>query len=149
MENIRRKDGTQVSEPSETCVRADKDKCLSRQTLVSDNPSASPCRADAQEPKHCARCRRELPPGQFYQTGNGPDSYCKECRKDVNRLNRKLRAYRPEAEETPPRYPVITDVREREVRMQLILNALYTVRESVMRKDRKRREDEFLQDDEP
>lgn len=66
----------------------------------------------------------------IYHTGNGPDSYCKECRKDVNRLNRKLRAYRPEAEETPPRYPVITDIREREVRMQLILNALYTVREA-------------------
>ncbi len=148
MENIRRKDETQVPVPPEACVQADRDRSLSRQELVSDNSDTSLCRPAPQEWKYCAECRRELPLGAFYRQGkqHEPDSYCKECRKAINRLGRKLRTYAPEAEERPPRYPVITDIRQREIRIQLILNALCTVRQSIMRKNRKRREEEFLKD---
>lgn len=94
----------------------------------------------------CRNCKCELPLELFYvnKTTLCPDKYCKECRKSISRKqygNGKL-------SETalPDRlpYPVITQIEDREIRMQLIMHALQVVRLSIERKKTKMQEEESL-----
>ena len=80
----------------------------------------------------CGCCHRALPVDAFYADKRtlAPDNYCKECRRSMSgaRYRRSLPA------NTPLRYPVITEISDRTLRMCLIMNALQVVRESVLRK---------------
>lgn len=89
----------------------------------------------------CGRCKRELPLEAFYGANRKTrlDNYCKECRKESSRKQRKKQSCRPVVEE-PPHYIVLTEVQERSVRLMLILRARAIVRERVMNKCRKLRE---------
>ena len=148
MKSIEEKDERQASVMSGTCVYADKGQSSSRQRLVSELSDTSLWQPATQALKLCKKCHRELPYSQFYDKREKQltDCYCKECRKTVNRLNRKIRICRCATQEKSLRHPVITDIRQPEVRMKLILNALCTVRESILRKNRKRHEEEFEQE---
>lgn len=85
----------------------------------------------------CGCCKRELPLEEFYMTRRTVrDGYCKACRCQASqrgystkrRCNNKRRR----------NYPVITDIADREVRLELLRNALQTVSQSMERKSRKR-----------
>ncbi|MGR4858299.1 hypothetical protein ABLT32_04320 [Bacteroides pyogenes] len=92
----------------------------------------------------CSSCKRELPLNCFYMRKKSccPDSYCKECRKDMNRRKyTNERAVRIASSVRLP-YPVITEIEDRETRIRFIMNALRVVRLSVERKRRRMQEEE-------
>lgn len=92
---------------------------------------------------HCGCCKQELPIEAFYisQRTQHPDNYCKECRKKVSRKQRKR--YRSiQIVEKPRSYPVITEIKDSDQRMRLLLHSLQMVAESIKRKRRKRWEKE-------
>ncbi len=148
MKNIRKQEETPVSVVTDSGVQRDSHRCLTRQTPVPEATESGACPAPAAITRRCRCCFCELPLSAFYTRSNSytPDSYCKECRKTAGRLRRKGKACRVEAADIPPRYPVITRIEDPEVRMALILHALHTVRESAVRKCKRRREDEFLRE---
>lgn len=82
--------------------------------------------------RFCGCCHRELPVDSFYVDKRtlAPDNYCKECRRAMSsaRYRSSLSA------NNPLRYPVITEIPDRALRMCFIMNALKVVRESVLRK---------------
>ncbi|WP_418698864.1 hypothetical protein [Bacteroides sp.] len=149
MENIRKQDETLVSNLTDSSVQRDKDQCLSRQTPVSVVTDNSVCQPSLSTTRKCVRCLRELPSSSFYTKDKRrtPDCYCKECRKTANRMRRKVWFRSADAEDIPPSYPVITNIEQREVRLQLILHALQMVRESAGRKCRKQHEHEYRHED--
>lgn len=142
MKNMQRQNSTLASVAINTSIQPDRHQCLTRQTPVSGMTDSGVCHPPLQPTRKCLRCRRELPADAFYTRDRQqrPDSYCKECRKAANRIRRKAGNAHTEGETCPRRYPVITDIRQRDVRLHLILKALQTVRESVERKRRKQRE---------
>lgn len=86
----------------------------------------------------CGCCHRVLAVDLFYfnKSTRLPDNYCKECRKKIS----NVRYHDTQAVEKPRHYPVITEIRDHELRMVFILHALRVVRQSVMRKrERERR----------
>lgn len=149
MKNIRKQEETPLLVATDTSVQRNRHQCLSRQTPVSDATDACAYQSPSATTRRCQCCLRELPLSAFYTRTDRrtPDSYCKECRKEANRLRRKGKACLPEETDTPPRYPVITRIENPEVRMALILHALHAVRESAVRKCRRQRENEFLHED--
>lgn len=72
----------------------------------------------------------------FNKSTRLPDNYCKECRKKISTSR-----YRDaQAVEMTRNYPVITEIRDHELRMAFILHALQVVRQSMIRKrERERR----------
>lgn len=143
MKNIRKPAETLLFVMTDTSVQPEGHQCLSRQTPVLEATEASVCPSPLT--KRCRRCLRELPLSDFYLKNrlHTPDSYCKTCRKEDNRLRRKQRTCPAEAESsTAPRYPLITDTDDPELRMSLIRHALQTVRASVLRKRKRRYEEE-------
>lgn len=149
MKNIRKQDEALVSKPTNSSVQRDKDQCLIRQTPVPVTTGTGVCEPLSPGTRKCMRCLRELPSSAFYMKDKRrtPDCYCKECRKTASRMRRKARFRPAGAEDIPPSYPVITNIEQREVRLQLILHALQMVRESAGRKCRKRHEYEYGHED--
>lgn len=95
----------------------------------------------------CKNCKRELPLESFYvnKTTQCPDKYCKECRKSLSRRqysNGKKFSRTVLSARLP--YPVITQVEDRDTRIQLILHALQIVHLSMERKKKKVQEEEAL-----
>lgn len=85
----------------------------------------------------CGYCHRELSVDLFYfnKSTRLPDNYCKECRKKIS-----TGRYRDaQAVEMTRNYPVITEIRDHELRMAFILHALQVVRQSMMRKRERER----------
>lgn len=97
----------------------------------------------------CKNCKRELSLESFYvnKTTQCPDRYCKECRKSLSRRQYSSgKRLRPIAG-AEPSYPIITQVEDRQQRIQLIRNALQTVQQSMERKRLKvQAEAELLED---
>ncbi|MBR8706225.1 hypothetical protein IX307_000889 [Bacteroides pyogenes] len=92
----------------------------------------------------CSSCKRELPLDCFYMNKKNrcPDSYCKECRKDLSRRQyTSEKAVRIASSVRLP-YPVITEIEDRETRIRFIMNALRVVQLSVERKRRRMQEEE-------
>ena len=94
----------------------------------------------------CKNCNQELLSEFFYfnKTTQCADKYCKECRKLISRKqysSGKLAKARLSAGHT---YPVITEIDDRETRIQLTLHALAEVRLSMERKKKKIHEEEAL-----
>ncbi|WP_291529644.1 hypothetical protein [Bacteroides sp. UBA939] len=92
----------------------------------------------------CKYCNQALPLDSFYvnRTTLQPDKYCKQCRKAINH-----KRYKKEKLSTgiPPErlpYPVITQIEDRETRLQLIRNARQRVRLIVERKKKRIKEEE-------
>lgn len=88
--------------------------------------------------RRCGCCHRELTPDAFYMVNKQTatlDNYCKACRKELSatRYRRSLPA------DEPPRYPVITETTDQELRMRLIMNALQVVRASVLRRKKEKK----------
>lgn len=148
MKNILKQSETPASDVTDTSVQADRHQSLTAQTPVSDATDSSVCETSSQPLRGCPCCLRELPHSHFYAKNkqNELDSYCKDCRRAMNRQRRKEKICLPEKEDAPPLYPVITRIGQPEVRMQLILDALQTVRDNVRRKSGKRHTEEFLQE---
>lgn len=140
MKNIQQEGFEPTSDLTNASVQPDKHKCLTAQGLASDLTDASPC----QPLRRCSCCHRLLPLSAFYLKGPSqkPDHCCKECRKADNRIRRKA-AKCSVKEEAPRRYPVITEIEKESVRLYLLRKALQTVRESVLRKRRRRYEEDF------
>lgn len=92
----------------------------------------------------CRNCMRELALDYFYlnKATQRPDKYCKECRKSLSRhrYNSEKCAQETAVEEIS--YPIITQIENREMRIQLILHALQVVRQSIERKRVKTRLEE-------
>lgn len=148
MKNNLKPSETPVCDVTDTSVQADRHQSLTAQTPVSDATDSSVCEPPLRPLRSCLCCLRELPDSQFYAKNkqNAPDSYCKDCRRAMNRQRRKEKVCLPEKEDAPPLYPVITRIGQREVRMQLILDALQTVRDNARRKSGKQHAEEFLQE---
>lgn len=129
-----------TSDPTDTSVQPDKLQCLTAQGLASVPTGTSPCRPLRQ----CSCCHRLLPLSAFYLKGRlqKPDHCCKECRKADNRSRRKAAKCSVRGEGARRSYPVITDIEKESVRLYLLRKALQTVRESVLRKRRRRYEEE-------
>ena len=91
----------------------------------------------------CSCCHRELPLAAFYidKHTQHPDRYCKECRKAVSKTRHKNTLIENERS-----YPVITRIADRELRMSLLLHALEVVNESVARKRKQQRDQEYRND---
>lgn len=97
----------------------------------------------------CACCGRWLSPAEFYIRPTGrPDSYCRECRREMRR-GRHGRHVAVSSDGVHPRfvrqrvgYPLITDEPDGPSRMRMILHALDEVRRraAVARERRARRE---------
>lgn len=141
MKNIQQEGLEPASNLTNASVQPDKHKCLTAQGLASDPTDASPC----QPLQRCSCCHRLLPLCAFYLKGHlqKPDRCCKECRKADNRLRRKAAKCSVKGESPRRRYPVITEIEQESVRMYLLRKALQTVRESVLRKRRRRYEEDF------
>ena len=94
----------------------------------------------------CANCKRELSLDSFYvnKTTFCPDKYCKECRKSISRRQYCNDKRSLSALSERPSCPVITQIEDRETRMQLILYALQVVRSLLERKKRRMLEEESL-----
>ena len=91
----------------------------------------------------CSRCRRSLPPSEFYhRVGRKPDHYCKPCRVEDSRLRYRRKAHARWVEARPG--GTLVEVTDREERLLLIRRALQVVRQSVEARSRKRRMAEFL-----
>ena len=96
---------------------------------------------------YCGQCKRKLPLDAFYfnQRKQCFDRYCKECRKEKSRIyyqNRENTQYVNDG----AAYPVITLTKDSEKRAKLILHALQEVKASVLRKNKKKREKEALEE---
>jgi len=89
----------------------------------------------------CGKCHRKLPSEAFYfnKKSQTPDCYCKECRGECNRMVRKRNDH-PQIVNKPRHYLVLTLVKNREQRLELILHARQVVNESIARKRRRIRE---------
>ena len=74
----------------------------------------------------CSHCRRLLPASEFYinHRTQQRDRYCKSCRQEINRRNRKR------IDELPP------VERERQRELSRIRNRRYRERKKAMRRDR-------------
>lgn len=105
-----------------------------------------PTRLPAPATSICANCKRELPLDSFYvnKTTLCPDKYCKECRKSISRRQYCNDKRSLSGLSDRPSYPVITQIEDRETRMQLILHALQVVRSLVERKKKRTLEEESL-----
>lgn len=146
MKNEQKQNSTLVSDVTNASVQHDKHKCLKRCTPVSSVMGSSAYQSPVQSTKKCLCCQRELPLNAFYTRDkqHHPDTYCKDCRKEANRIRRKTNDPLPE-EKVPARcYPVITNIKQRDVRLELILSALQTVRQSMACKRRKQCEREYF-----
>lgn len=90
----------------------------------------------------CSLCHRTLPTEAFYlvnkHTGKH-DAYCKECRRQRNKLGRQAA---DTTAEPPRRRLSICEEPDPERRLQLIRQACRTVRDSVMRKRKRDAEEE-------
>lgn len=95
------------------------------------------------ELRTCSRCRRSLPPSEFYhRVGRKLDHYCKPCRVEDSRLRYRRKAHARWVEARPG--GTLVEVADREERIRLIRRALQVVRQSVEARSRKRRMAEFL-----
>lgn len=93
---------------------------------------------------YCGHCHRELPVEAFYtdHSTQKPDRYCIACRKEISRTRyRELHS-----ENKKHKYPVITEINDRQLRITLIKHALKTVNESLTRKQQQQRELDYLHD---
>ena len=86
----------------------------------------------------CGHCKRTLPLEDFYfnKKTNLPGNYCKECRKSASRNYRKVEK-QTLVTKGETAYPVITLIKDPNVRKELILHALETVAASIQRKRQK------------
>lgn len=85
--------------------------------------------------RECKKCGRTLAASEFYlRNRRYPDTYCKECRREKSRKTYCKREY---ANIGGGNRLIITEVKDPQLRMALILNALRMVRRSVLRKRRK------------
>lgn len=91
----------------------------------------------------CGRCKQVLLVGAFYfsKRKNGPDGYCKECRKIISHERHAISRCM-QIVENERSYPVITEIKDDKQRNALILHALQVVLESQSRRKRKRWEEE-------
>lgn len=146
MKNMQNRDKIQDSSVTDSSVQRDKLQCLSQCTPVFSATDSSVCQPPQQPLRRCGNCQGQFPASAFYMKDKQgmPDSYCKECRKEANRLRRKGRICPDSVEDLPPSYPVITRIGQREVRLHLIMHALETVRQIAGRKKREQHEREFL-----
>lgn len=85
----------------------------------------------------CRKCHQELPIEAFYMVKQQPDYYCKECRSNHNRLRRKTRNQPPPTNTGACQQLPITQVPDRQLRIELIRHAKQMVAESVGRRRRK------------
>lgn len=92
----------------------------------------------------CGCCHKELSIDSFYVNKRTklPDNYCKECRRSFS----STRYHYLQVADKPPHCPVITKIPDRNLRITFILHALQVVRESVERKRRRLREEEYRND---
>ena len=90
--------------------------------------------------KHrCSSCFRQLSVSQFYYCNGRLDCYCKECRRKRNRAAKKKKNFANELKQSDePRYPVITQIADRDHRLALILHAKQVLRERILRARRRR-----------
>lgn len=96
----------------------------------------------------CKHCNRELPLEAFYvrKSGSAPESYCKECRRTMNRGRYSSRKRATVIGQTErPSYPVITQMKDPVARIRMIMNALEVVRRNIECKQAKLREAEELE----
>lgn len=95
----------------------------------------------------CGCCKQELPVESFYfiKKSQQLDSYCKKCRKATssNQRNKTNSLYFANRKR---KHPVITDIKDRELRITLIIQAQQVVNESIERKRKKSLEDESADD---
>ncbi|MEY8708480.1 hypothetical protein AALK94_14335 [Bacteroides faecichinchillae] len=86
----------------------------------------------------CGCCKRTLPLEAFYldKKTNLPRNYCKECRKSASRNHRKVEK-QTFVNKRETVYPVITLIKDPNVRKELIRHALETVAASIQRKRQK------------
>ncbi len=93
----------------------------------------------------CSCCKRELPLNAFYfnKQQQCPDRYCKACRKTRSQESYRTNEYSRNVNKRSD-YLVITQVRDPEIRKELILHALRTVAESIKRKRLKQLDEEIL-----
>lgn len=138
MKNIRKQAETSsLFTLTDTCVQPDRHKSLSRQTQVPVTTNTCVCPSSPPLTRRCQCCGRELPLGEFYFKNHlhAPDNYCKQCRREANRLRRKAGARSmATGQDAEPRYPVITRTEDPETRRVLLLHALQVVRDSVLRR---------------
>lgn len=146
MKNEQKQNFTLVSDVTNTSVQHDKRQCSTRYTPVSGTMDSSVYQPPIQSTKRCLCCQQELPVSAFYirDKQHTPDTYCKDCRKEANRIRRKSNSTLQEEKISARCYPVITNIKQRDVRLHLILHALQTVHQSMDRKRRKQCESEFF-----
>lgn len=92
----------------------------------------------------CSCCRRSLPRTAFYinkQTQRA-DRYCIECRKTLSRAK-----HQNSLAINVHHSLVITDIKDPELRMNLIRHARLLVKISIERKNKKRREEEYCKEE--
>lgn len=94
----------------------------------------------------CRNCNQELPSEFFYfnKRTQCPDKYCKECRKSISRKQYNSGKFAKAQLPEKHAYPVITEIEDRETRIELTLHALAEVRLSIERKKKKQQEEEAL-----
>ncbi|QIU93565.1 hypothetical protein [Bacteroides faecium] len=94
----------------------------------------------------CKNCKRELPLDFFYlnKTTLCPDKFCKECRKSLSRRRYNSGKISQAIFSDRLPYPVITQIEDRETRIQFILHALQVVRLSMERKRMRTQEEDAL-----
>lgn len=95
----------------------------------------------------CGCCKRNLPKESFYfnRRTQAPDNYCKKCRKDHSKEQRKQEKIMAFKERTRT-YPVITEEKDPVVRMSLIYHALEVVAESILRKQEQKKQEELWEE---
>lgn len=93
------------------------------------------------ETRICGCCKRGLPTDSFYYNKRKRlyDNYCKECRKACSSRQRKLGKQTKQEKS----YPVITEVKDTYMRQKLIMHSLAQIRESIRRKQEKKKEAEL------
>ena len=80
----------------------------------------------------------------FSNNSNGrPESRCKECQRTRQRQRRQAAGNTQQATASKPERVLITDVAERETRLEMIRNAIETVQLSMIRRACKQHENEF------
>lgn len=96
---------------------------------------------------YCGQCKRKLPLDAFYFNKRQQcfDRYCKDCRKEKSRVYYQKKDI-THSVTAPGSYPVITLTEDPELRGKLLLNALQVVKASVLRKNKKQREEEALKE---
>lgn len=83
----------------------------------------------------CHSCQRELPLTAFYVNlkTQVPDYFCKDCRSAACRK----RYHDSHSVNNAHTYPVITDIKDRALRMEFIRHARQVVHESIEQKRKK------------